>query len=323
MARTGLDAEEREEIRVGLDRSDSFADIARSLGRPTSAVSREVKVNGGRTRYSAVRAGRRAARKRARPRPTVFQADPALAGRVAVQLAEKDSPMTIAIAEGISHETIYQGIYANGQRGLAAGLGRHLHRRHRHRKARPRGGESSKKASPLGLYKGIALRPEAAEGRGEVGHLEGDLIIGEAGASAVVTMIDRASSFAMLGSLEDGHTADEVASRVEMLLRRLPPEARRTLTWDQGREMAHWPQLEELSGVSVYFADPHAPWQRPVNENFNGLVRRWLPKGTNLSIYTQDDLEAIAMQINSIPRRSLGWDCAYTHHYDAIVALTA
>jgi len=155
-----------------------------------------------------------------------------------------------------------------------------------------------------------------------VGHLEGDLIIGNAGASAVVTLIDRATSLGMLGSLQHGYTADQVVLRIEQLLRRLPPGARRTVTWDQGREMAHWAQLEELSGVSVYFADPHAPWQRPVNENFNGLVRRWLPKGTDLSIYTQDDLEAITMQINSIPRRSLGWDCAYKHHYDALVALT-
>jgi len=323
LARTGLDAEEREEIRVGLDRGDSLAEVARRLRRPTSAVSREVKRNGGRGRYAAVQAGRRAARKRARSKSTVFQADPALASRVADQLAEKDSPMTIAIAEGISHETIYQGIYAGGRRGLPAGLGRHLHRHRRHRKARPRGGAPSKKASPLGLYKGIALRPEGADEREEVGHLEGDLIIGQAGASAVVTLIDRATSFAMLGSLEGGHTAEQVANRVEMLLRRFPPEARRTLTWDQGREMARWPELEELSGVSVYFADPHAPWLRPVNENFNGHVRRWLPKGTDLSIYNQDDLEAIAMQINSMPRRSLGWDSAYRHHYDAIVALTA
>jgi len=323
LARTGLDAEEREEIRVGLDRGDSLAEVARRLRRPTSAVSREVKRNGGRGRYAAVQAGRRAARKRARSKSTVFQADPALASRVADQLAEKDSPMTIAIAEGISHETIYQGIYAGGRRGLPAGLGRHLHRHRRHRKARPRGGAPSKKASPLGLYKGIALRPEGADDREEVGHLEGDLIIGQAGASAVVTLIDRATSFAMLGSLEGGHTAEQVANRVEMLLRRFPPEARRTLTWDQGREMARWPELEELSGVSVYFADPHAPWLRPVNENFNGHVRRWLPKGTDLSIYNQDDLEAIAMQINSMPRRSLGWDSAYRHHYDAIVALTA
>jgi len=253
----------------------------------------------------------------------MFQSDPALAGRVADQLAAKDSPMTIGIAEHISSETIYQGIYANGRRGLAAGLGQHLHRRHRRRKARPQGGPVPKKASPLGLYKSISLRPEAAQEREEVGHFEGDLIIGQAGASAVVTVIDRATSLVMLGSLQDGHTSDEVVRRVEWLLRRLPDEACCTLTWDQGREMARWPELEEHSGVSVYFADPHAPWQRPVNENFNGLLRRWLPKGTDLSIYDQDDLESLATRINSMPRRSLGWDCAYRHYYDAISALTA
>jgi IS30 family transposase len=140
LARTGFDSEEREEIRVGLDRGESSAVIAHRLGRSASTISREVKRNGGRTRYSAVLADRRAARKRSRPRPTMFQSDPALAGRVADQLAAKDSPMTIGIAEHISSETIYQGIYANGRRGLAAGLGQHLHRRHRRRKARPQGG---------------------------------------------------------------------------------------------------------------------------------------------------------------------------------------
>ncbi len=173
-----LSAEEREEIRVGIGRGDSLADVALSLGRPTSTISREVKRNGGRNSYCAVRAHRRAARKRARPGLTMFEADPALSGRVADQLAQKDSPMTIAISEGISHETIYLGIYANGRRGLATGLGRRLHRRRRHRKARHRGDAVIKKGSPLGRFKPIVLRPVAALDREEVGHLEGDLIIG-------------------------------------------------------------------------------------------------------------------------------------------------
>ena len=322
MAVGALSAEEREEIRSGLDREMTLAEIARLLGRPTSTVSREVKRNGGRSRYSALRADRRAGRKRARPKQSVFEADGALARRVAERLCAKDSPMTIAIAEGISHETVYQGVYANGTRGLDAGLGRHLHRRHRRRRHRRPDG-TPKKASPLGKFKSITLRPESALEREEVGHLEGDLIIGKAGASSVVTMIDRATSYAMLGELPDGRNAAAVADTVEMMLLRLPPELALTLTWDQGREMADWELLEELSGVTVYFADPHSPWQRPVNENFNGLVRRWLPKGTDLSNHGQSDLDAIAAQINSMPRRSLGWDSAYRHHYDAIVALTA
>ncbi len=321
MALGALSAEEREEIKSGLDRGMALAEIARLLGRPTSTVSRELKRNGGRSRYRALRADRRAERKRARPKQSLFEADGALARRVAAQLAAKDSPMTIAIAEEISHETIYQGIYANGTRGLEAGLGRHLHRRRRRRRHRRPGG-TAKKASPLGI-KAITLRPVAALEREEVGHLEGDLIIGKAGASSVVTMIDRATSYAMLGSLSDGHSAAAVADTLEMLLLRLPPELALTLTWDQGREMAAWELLEELSEVTVYFADPHAPWQRPVNENFNGLLRRWLPRGTDLSTYGQSDLDAIAAQINSMPRRSLGWDSAYRHHYDALVALTA
>jgi len=162
MPGVALSAEEREEIRVGIDRGDTLTEVALSLGRPTSTVSREVKRNGGRSSYCAVRAHGRAAKKRARPRETMFESDPELSGRVAEQLANKDSPMTIAIAENISHETIYQGVYANGRRGLAAGLGRYLHRHRRHRKARPRGGVGAKKASPLGQFRGIALRPVAA-----------------------------------------------------------------------------------------------------------------------------------------------------------------
>ncbi len=322
MAGTDLRAEEREEIRVGLDRKESFAALARSLSRPTSTISREVERNGGRGRYCAVHAQARAERQRVRPKLTLFEADGPLAARVAEKLGRKDSPMTIAIAEGISHETIYQGIYANGTRGLIAGLGGHLHRRHRRRKHRPARGVVTKKASPLGAFKSITLRPAEAEERREVGHLEGDLIIGQHGASSVITLIDRATSFTMLGALPNGRTSDELVDKLETLLGRWPAECTTTLTWDQGREMAGWELLEELSGVTVYFADPHAPWQRPVNENLNGLLRRWLPKGTDLSIYNQADLDAIAQQINAMPRRSLGWENAYRYHYDAIVALT-
>lgn len=322
MAGTRLSAEEREEIRVGLDRDVSCAEVARWLGRPTSTVSREVERNGGRSGYCAVAAERRAVRERGRARPTMFQMDVELAERVTAGLVGKDSPMTIAIAEGISVETIYQAVYANGGRGLRAGLGCHLHRRRRRRKRRVAG--EAKKAGPLGKFRSISLRPSAADDREEVGHLEGDLIIGQAGASAVITLIDRATSFSLLGSLPHGHTSSEVAAKVGWLLRReLLPEMAQTLTWDQGREMANWELLEARSDITVYFADPHAPWQRPVNENFNGLLRRWLPKGTDLSRHDQDDLDAIAHQINHAPRRSLGWDTPAQHHYDALVALTA
>ena len=229
--------------------------------------------------------------------------------------------MTIARAEGISHETIYQGVYANGRRGLAPGLGRHLHRR-RSRRKRRRGPGEAKKASPLGAFRSIASRPKEVEERETIGDFEGDLVIGAAGRSAVITLVDRATDFCMLGALPARHGADAVLERLDKLCERIHLDVPVTITWDQGREMARWAELEERCGVTVYFADPHSPWQRPVNENFNGLLRRWLPKGTDLSVYSQRDLDRLAHQINAMPRRSLGWESAAQHWYDALVAMT-
>jgi len=161
-----------------------------------------------------------------------------------------------------------------------------------------------------------------AAAREEIGHFEGDLIIGARGRSAVITLVDRATCFAVLGQLPYSHDAGTVLDRLTQLFARLPDAGYNTLTWDQGREMARWADLEHATGIAVYFADPHSPWQRPVNENFNGLIRRWLPKSTDLSIYSQDDLDTLARHINHMPRRSLGWAHAHRHYYDALVALT-
>ena len=320
-------AEEREEVRVGLAGGEAIRGIARRLGRAASSVSREVSRNGGRDRYRATAAERRAGRCRRRPKQTKFRADPALTERVEQRLAAKDSPVTIARAlraEGISvsHETIYKGVYAHGRRGLAAGLHTHLHRRRRCRKHRRGEGAQVRRVSPLGAFNPITARPEIASLRSEVGHFEGDLIIGTAGRSAVVTLVDRASRFNLLGDLPEDHGAESVLACLVELLDRVPEDLRRTLTWDQGREMARWPALVELSGIDVYFAEPHSPWQRPSNEAFNGLLRRWLPKSSDLSIYGQDDLDRISHQINTMPRRSLQWESAHDCYHRAAVALT-
>ena len=321
MPGTALSAEEREEIRVGLSKDRSYAAIARDLVRPTSTVSREVGRNGGRWHYRAADAERRARRRRRRPKTTVFEADRALAGRVEARLEALDSPMTIARREAVSHETIYQAIYAHGGRGLRDGLSLCLH--HRRRRRRPRCRQVAKRLSVLGVFRPIAARPAAAEGRVEIGHFEGDLIVGAGGRSAVVTLVDRATRLCLLGALDSHHDADAVSDRLSRLLRRLPDEGLRTLTWDRGTEMAAWQRTELLTGVPVYFADPHSPWQRPVNENFNGLIRRFLPKGTDLSVHSQDDLDALSRRVNHTPRRSLGWAHAHRRYYDALVALTA
>lgn len=218
----------------------------------------------------------------------------------------------------VSHECIYQGIYAHGTRGLHAGL----HRRRRCRKRRRQPGEPlPTKASPLGRFNLIGSRPPEAAGRSEVGHLEGDLICGSFNRSAIVTVFDRASRYLWLADFSESHDADETLAAVGEIIDRIPEPLRRTLTWDQGREMARHHDLAKLYGIDVYFAEPHSPWQRPTNENGNGLIRRYVGKGTNLRLHSTDDLRAIEHRINTIPRRSLDWDSA-TDRYHAAVAMT-
>lgn len=328
MPETGLSRDDREEIRVGIERDESFARIARTLGRPTSTVSREVARNGGRGKYSATRAGERARHARRRPKTPVLVAHPDLGAEVTRRLREeKLSPGVISqqlCEEGVgkvSTETIYCAIYAQGGRGLPAGLHRSLHRRRRCRRHR-RKAVGSERTGPLGRFSSIHTRPAIARLRTQVGHWEGDLIIGARNASAVVTLIDRASRYALLGELPLGHTAEEVALTLTQLFDRVPHELRRTLTWDQGREMALHAEMSAYCGIETFFCDPHSPWQRPTNENFNGLIRRWLPKGTDLSVHTQEDLDVIANRVNTMPRRRLDHDTAADRYHLAVVALT-
>jgi len=268
MAGAVLSAEEREEIRVGCAGGESFALMARTLGRSTSTVSEEVRRNGGRHRYCAVAAEKRAVKQRCRPKSTKFQSNRALADHVEDKLAALDSPTTIAIelaraggisGDTVSAESIYQAIYGHGTRGLAAGLSHCLHRQRRRRKRRCRAGETPKRASPLGSFNLIGLRPEIAWERSEFGHFEGDLIIGERGRSAIVTLIDRASRYNLIGDLPEGHDATSVLACCIELIERLPEELRKTLTWDQGTEMARHPDLAAAVGIDVFFAEPHSP----------------------------------------------------------------
>ena len=332
MAGAVLSAHEREEIRVGLEAEESLSDIARRLGRVPSTIAREVKRNGGRRRYCAVKAQGRSERLRSRPKATTFQRNESLARHVEYRLLAKDSPTTIAIelaraggieGDTVSPETIYQGVYAHGTRGLVRGLGRHLHRKRGRRRRRCRSGETSKKASPLGTFNLIHSRPKIASGRREVGHFEGDLIVGAGGKSAIVTLVDRASRFNLIGDLPGGHGAENVLACCVELFERVPVELRRTLAWDQGSEMARHLDLADAVGIDVFFAEPHSPWMRPTNENFNGLLRRYVGKGTDLSIYSQDDLDVISHRINTMPRRIFQWASAEDRYNAAVVALTA
>jgi len=324
-----LTAHEREEIRAGIERQQTLTVVADLLGRHRSTISSEVRLNGGRDAYTATAAHARAAAQRCRPRLTVFESDLALTAHVEARLRMKDSPMTISIelarsthgiCAQVSHETIYQAVYAHGRRGLAAGLHAGLHRRRRCRKHRVFGPPAPAK-SPLGVFNLIGLRPAEADGREVVGHFEGDLIVGSFNRSAIVTIFDRASRFNLLADLPEGHTAQATLAALVELFERVPQHLRKTLTWDQGREMAAHTDLAALVGIDVYFANPHAPWERPTNENGNGLLRRYVCKGTDLSVYTPADLLAIETRLNTMPRRSLDWHSA-ADRYNAAVAMT-
>ena len=326
-----LIAPEREEIRAGIERGETDGQIGDRLGRHRSTINSEINRNGGRAGYSAVAAQARADEHRQRPKEPKLAADPVLAAHVTARLEAKDSPMTISIelARGthgitasISHECIYGAVYAHGKRGLPPGLHHGLHRRRRCRKHRRSPGEAlPAKTSPLGSFNLIHSRPPVAATRTEVGHLEGDLIIGSFNRSAIVTIFDRASRHVWLADFPGAHDKDETLAAVGETLNRIPEPLRRTLAWDQGREMARHADLAELYGIDVFFADPHSPWQRPTNENGNGLIRRYVGKSTNLATYTASDLRLIEHRINTIPRRSLDWSTAHDR-YAAAVAMT-
>jgi IS30 family transposase len=325
-----LTVSEREEIRAGIERGETDGVIARRLDRHRTTINAEINRNGGRDRYRAMASQRRADRERARPKLSVFERDPVLAAHVEARLEAKDSPMTISrelaagvhgVTGSVSHECIYQGVYAHGKRGLRRGLHEGLHRRRRCRKKRtPRGAEPTT-TGPLGKFNLIGLRPEIAAGRSEVGHLEGDLILGAFNRSAIATVFDRASRYVWLAGFHGDHGADETLAAVAEILDRIPEELRRTLTWDQGREMARHATLAELCGIDIFFADPHSPWQRPTNENGNGLLRRYVGKGTDLGAYTTEDLRAIEDRLNTMPRRVLGWSSAARIYEAAVSAI--
>jgi len=268
-----LSFDERARIEAMQQAGVRVVDTARRLGRDPSTIHRELKRNGSEGGYDAAAAQGRADRRAARPKEARLGADPELAAMVSERPAMRWSPHAVCAdlrAEGrrISAETIYAACYdPTGSRGLPEGSRRLLPRRCRRRK--PRAGRT-RKPSPLGDLKSIAARPAAAEDRREARHWEGDVIIGAANRSAVATLTERTSRLTLAVALPGGYDARRAGP---------PAEApRQDLTWDQRREMARWADVEAALGIDVYFCDPHSPWQRPINEHTNGLLRRRLPK---------------------------------------------
>ena len=307
-----LSLADREEISLGLRDGDSFTAIAARLGKAVSTVSREVVANGGRGDYRAWRAHQRA-RDRARRPKTPKLTCARLAAQVTQWLQDWWSPQQIAsrlrmeFADDpmmqVSHETIYQALFVQGRGELRRELARCLRTGRVRRRARRRV-ENTGQLRDMVM---ISDRPPEANDRAVPGHWEGDLLIGADCRSAVGTLVERTSRYVMLLHLPHGRGADGVDQAMRQAISTLPDQLRRSITWDQGKEMAHHARFTIATGIQVYFCDPHKPWQRGSNENTNGLLRQYMPKGTDLSVHTAEDLARYARSLNDRPRKTLGY----------------
>ncbi len=310
-----LALEEREEISRGIAAGRSIRRIAARLGRAPSTVTREVRRHGGRSAYRASDADSDAWDRALRPKPCRLASCPELRWRVAQKLALQWSPEQISgwlkrefpADQGmqLSHETIYRSLFVQTRGVLKKELMAHLRTARQMRQAK--GGTT--KSRPLGqLVDAVSIRerPAEAEDRAVPGHWEGDLLSG-ANNTHMVTLVERHSRFAMLIKVPSKDTATVVGA-LSKHVRKLPAELRRSLTWDRGKEMADHKTFTVATHVQVYFCDPRSPWQRGSNENTNGLLRQYFPRGTDLSGYSQAHLNRIALRLNQRPRKTLGFE---------------
>lgn len=308
-----LSLAEREEISRGLARGDSCRQIAVSIARSHTTISREVRHNGGRDRYRAERAERSACRRARRPKPAKLAINALLRTIVEDKLELKWSPEQIARwlrrtypdceQMRISHETIYLSLFVQSRGALRRELTAQL-----------RSGRVMRRPQARALAQGrgqivgklmISQRPAEVEDRAVPGHWEGDLLLGTL-PSAIATLVERSTRYVQLVALPDGHGAQAVRVALTSSIVSLPAQLRRSLTWDQGKEMAEHAQFSVDSGVAVYFCDPKSPWQRGSNENTNGLLRQYFPKRTSVAV-SQEHLDAVAAELNGRPRKTLGW----------------
>jgi IS30 family transposase len=313
---------EREEIALLRAAGDGVREIARRLGRDPATISRELKRvpdnpnDHHRRVYRASMAQVDADVKARRPKEARLATNLPLRREVQARLEENHSPEQIAarLREDfpddpemwVSHETIYQALYVQGRGALKRELTKHLRTGRALRK--PRRAEGERRGRIPGMVN-IAERPKQVEDRAVPGDWEGDLIVGstESG-SAIGTLVERATGFTLLLHLAGDHAADTVAEAMIRKMSELPEQLRRSVTWDQGSEMAGHVRIADATGLDIYFCDPHSPWQRGTNENTNGLLRQYFPKGTDLSVYGPEDLEHVAQLLNGRPRKTLDWE---------------
>jgi IS30 family transposase len=330
-----LSVEEREVIADGVARNVSYRQIARDIGRAPSTVWRELQrnlhchqryrprcevdgVHESRRmtpiRYSPSKAQKRADFKASRPKPAKLALSSRLHDEVQTRLKAKNSPEQISRRlrldfpddpeMRVSHEAIYQALYVQGRGALRRDLHQCLRTGRALRKPRRRTGE--RRGRIPGMVN-ISERPAEVADRAVPGHWEGDLIIGALSKSAIGTLVERQTRFTMLLHLPADHGALAVQEAMIAKIATLPEQLRKTLTWDQGSEMSNHLQIAAATDLEIYFCDPHSPWQRGSNENTNGLLRQYFPKGTDLSIHTAEHIDQVAAELNDRPRKTLNW----------------
>ena len=311
-----LSLADREEIAIGLARGESYRVIGARLDppRPASTVSREVRRNGPRGRYRALRAQALAEERARRPKTAKLAGSEELRDWVQLHLEMKWSPEQISarlaaefpgrLEMRVSPETICQSLYVQGRGALRRELAKSLRTGRALRKPRRKDGERRGKIPGM---VNISERPAEAADRAVPGHWEGDLLIGAAGRSAIGTLVERSTRFTMLVPLPGGYDAPAMAEALTPVIAGLPDALRRSLTWDQGREMKAHAQIAVAADCEIYFCDPHSPWQRGSNENTNGLLRQYFPKSTPLAGHSPAHLAAVADELNGRPRKTLGW----------------
>jgi transposase, IS30 family len=304
-----LSDDDRDQIMMGIAKEWSYRVIATGMGRHHSVVSNEVRRNGGRAAYRSRNAAARAHRMKARPQPRRLETDKKLHDEVAAGLSADWSPEQVSTrlaaehpedaARRVSHETIYRTLFVQARGRCRTELRLALRTG---RTCRRPMGRTRPRAARIADMVSISERPAEADDRAVPGHRGSDLIIGADGASQVLTLVERTTRFLILQRIPYDRTAGRVAMKLAEAVRRLPDHLWRSITHDQGTEMADHASFTVATDIPIYFAHPHSPWERGSNENTNGLVRQYLPKGTDLGVHSQADLDEVADRLNGRPR---------------------